>query len=156
MSKEFKLDIFKLLEQLNRRDVSIWTQLTDDEKKGFAALVVERWMAGTSDKQQIFMINEIVNKHVFELADHPELLMKLLAVANSGQRQRYQWMGMKAGKKTKRAHSVRAITETYRCTEREAQDYVQLLSAEDIMSYAEKLGWQLDEIKLLKNELKSS
>jgi hypothetical protein len=154
VAKEFKLDIFELLDQLNRRDLTIWSKLTEEQRKAFAPLVVERWMAGTSDKRQVVMINELVNPFVFELADHPELLMKLLSVANSGGRQRYQWMPMKAGKKTKLEHSVRAITEALSCTKSEAQEYTQLLDAEDIMTYAERMGWQKEELAKLKAELK--
>jgi hypothetical protein len=154
VSKEYKLDIFELLDSLNKKDLKIWDRLTPEQRKAFAPIVVERWMAGTQDKAQIVLINELVNSFVFELADHPQLLMQLLAVANRGERRRYQWIGMKASKKSKHELTIKVIRESTDCTVQDANEYMSLLSAEDIIESAEKLGWQKEELAALKKELK--
>ena len=47
----FKLDIFKLLSTIDSSSSNIYASLSDEERKGFAPLVVMRWMTGTSDSR---------------------------------------------------------------------------------------------------------
>src|SRR5271157_4202027 len=106
----FKLDIFDLLGKLNSpHSGDIYSKLSDEEKKGFAPLVVMRWMSGTSDKRQIMMLNEFVNPYIFALGKHPHLLMMLLQVASSKTQKRYNWLGIKSSRKD--AEAMRAVGE---------------------------------------------
>lgn len=155
MKKEYALDIFKLLGQLDSRDRAIWPKLSEAERDGVAPLVIMRWLSGTGDADQIMMLNELVNPVVFALADHKELQLQLLATANNGRRKRYHWQAsMKSARKNKLV--IKALVEYFDCSEREAALQLALVttSPELIIAWAETLGWQADELTALKKELK--
>lgn len=149
----FKLDIFDTLSKIdNPKSGNIYSKLTDDEKKGFAPLVVMRWMTGTSDERQIILINNFVNPFVFSLGQHPELLMKLMQVSSSKVSRRYQWLPVK--NKKRKVEAWRAVAEYFDMTDREVGLIVPFPSNEEVLSMAEYLGWQKEDIKKLEKELK--
>lgn len=150
----YKLDIFKLLGDINSPKAGdIYEKLSDDERKGFAPLVVMRWMSGTSDERQIILLNEFVNPYVFPLGKHPHLLMQLLQVASSKTSKRYAWLGIKS--KKKQVEAYRVIQEYFELSARETKTY-SLPPAEELLKMAEELGWQKDEISKLQKELKEN
>lgn len=151
--KTFKLDIFNLMSRLDSGEKDIWNTLTDDEKKGFSALIIMRWMSGCTDFRQIMYLNTFVNETLFTLSKHPELLMQLLSVSSSKTPKRYQWIGVKGNKKNKNELKVQVISEYYGYTNREARHALPLLTNEDILEYAGELGYQKEQIQMLKKEL---
>lgn len=152
-AKEYKLDIFDLLNKLNSKSSGdIYAKLSTEERKGFAPLVVMAWMSGTSDERQIMLLNEFVNKYVFVLGKHPHILMQLLQVASSKTPKRYQWISVKG--KAKKNQTLKVIQEYFDMSERESKLMNPQPSPEELMAMAEELGWQSDEINTLKKELK--
>jgi hypothetical protein len=151
--KEHALDIFKVLGELDRKNYNLWDKLTPEEQKGFSPLIAMRWMAGTTDQRQLVFLNEIVNMAVFNIGDHKELLMKLLAVCSSGETKRYSWINyqLKGAKKSKL--SVNLIAEHYGMSLKDAEDTLRLFLPEEIMELGEAAGLQKDELKLLKKEV---
>lgn len=148
----YKLDIFRLLSDIDSlRSGNIYEKLTEDERKGFAPLVVMRWMTGTSDERQIMLLNEFVNPNVFTLSNHPHLLMQLLQVASSKKSKRYAWLGVKSQKKN--VESVEVIKQYFGLSEREAKTY-SFPPQEELTEMAEELGWDKDKIARLKKEFK--
>ena len=146
-----KLDIFKLLRELSSGDLTIWNSLTEEEQKGFAPLVVMRWMSGTQDMAQVAALNEFANRAVFPLAKHPGLLMKVLAACSSRRTSRYQWIGLKKSSKDKLTQKV--IRDFFVCSSVEARKLL-VPPQDEIIQMAEELGWQKDEMAELKKELK--
>jgi hypothetical protein len=150
----YKLDIFDLLGKINSvKSGDIYSKLSDDEKKGFAPLIVMRWLSGTSDERQIILLNEFVNKYVFTLGKHPHLLMQLMQVASSKTSKRYQWIGVKSNKKNNNSRKV--VQEYFEMSAREVNLMNPFPCEAEIMQMADELGWQADEIKLLKQEYKA-
>ena len=152
--KTYKLDLFGLLDKLNKKNYDLWKSYNDQERKEISPLIIMRWLSGTSDKRQIIFLNEIVNQVVFQLADHKELMLKLLAIANSGSPRRYFWMAQKSSASEKRGakRAVAAIEQYFECSPKEAKEYLRLLEKEDVIEICEKLGMQKDEIQLVKKE----
>ena len=149
----FKLDIFKLLGDIeNPRAGDIYTKLTADEKKGYAPLVVMRWLSGTSDKQQIKLINEYTNPHVFALSKHPHLLLKLHQACSTKTGKRFTWLGIKGKKKG--ALAQKAVQEYYGLSTREVKLFQPFPPEEEVLQIAEELGWDKDELNKLKKEHK--
>ncbi len=80
--KKYKLDLFKeLLPALDKRDFKFYSQLSNEEKKGFAGIVALRAISGYSDANKnmceyfIGMANE-TNKHFWNPSiakNHTEL-----------------------------------------------------------------------------------
>lgn len=149
----YKLDIFRLLSDIdNPRSGDIYDKLTEDERKGFAPLVVMRWMTGTSDERQIMLLNEFANPNIFALSDHPQLLMQLLQLSSSKKSKRYAWLGVKSQKKHVECFEV--LKQYFGISEKEAKTY-SLPPQEELMQMAEELGWDKDKIAKLKKELKN-
>lgn len=95
-----KLDIFKLLSEADKKNKSYYDSLTDEERKGFAALVAMRWLSVAGDGElghyYVASVNHFVNKNFFDLSKHPKLQWLLMATASPGMgAQRHQWIGMK-------------------------------------------------------------
>jgi len=153
MAKEFALDIFHLLGQIDKKDTLFYSKLTDEQRKAYSPLVSMRWMSGTSDERQIIYLNELVNRFVFNMGDHKELLFKLQCAASSGTPRRYNWMAAKTsgGKKNK---GLDIVMQYYDYGVREGKAAMALLGSEDILLMAEELGYQKEELAKLKKELK--
>ena len=148
------LDIFTLLDQVDRKNYAIWDSLTDEQMKEFSPLVTLRWMAGCTDPVQLIFLNEIVNTTVFTLGEHKEFLLKLLTVCSNGKSKRYQWINYKLGGSKKMKKAVELVMNHYRLSPKEAEDTRKLFSDEEILALAEEQGLQKDEIKELLGELR--
>lgn len=148
----YKLNIFDFLAKLDsNKPQDHYLDLSDDEKKGMAPLIIMRWMSGTHDERQIMLLNEFVNPAVFALGRHPHLLTQLLHAASSKTPKRYYWLGVKGQKKN--TETVRVISEYYEMSQREVALMSPRPSADELLDMAGQLGWQPDEVKKLKKEI---
>jgi hypothetical protein len=147
----YRLDIFELLTKINSaRSGDIYSKLSDDERKGFAPLVVQRWLSGTTDEQQIMLLNEFANPYIFSLGKHPHLLMLLLQACSTKTNKRYQWLGIKNSKKNIEAQKV--VQEYYEMSSREVRLLNPFPNEKEVIQMAESLGYQKDEMQKLKKE----
>ena len=78
-----------------------------------------------------------------------------MSVCTSGQSRRYKWTKTASKKTSKAAACVSVIKDYFKYNTRHATDALLLLDDETILFYAEQLGRQLDEIKVIKKELKA-
>jgi hypothetical protein len=149
--KEYKLDTFKkLLPAIDRKDVAFWDSLSEEERKGFTPFTVIQWLSGTDEPAQIYYLNELVNPFIFEFAkDHPELLYDLMVICSTGKK-RYTWVKKKTSLKF--PQSVNIIKEYFGYNTVHAKDALDCLSGDDIMGFAEELGYQKEELKKVKKE----
>lgn len=149
-----KLDLFQLLDKISTKDGFYFHTLADDQLKEFQPFVIMRWLTGTFDKRQVYFLNAIVNPFVFDIGQHKELLYYLLTTCTAGKSQRYVWT--KAPSQNRKGKlTVSVLTQKYNYGKREAAEAAAILSAADIIEYAEDLGWQKEEIVKLKKELKN-
>lgn len=154
IKKKRSLDIFNLLSRISKKDQNYYDKLEDHELKEFQPFVVMRWLTGTSDARQIYFINELLNKFVFDLGSHKQLLYQLMCVASSGQSQRYQWKKPASRKGAALSLSMQVVKRYFNYSTQKASDVIGLLSNDDILSYAEQLGYQKEELTKLKAELR--
>ncbi len=163
MAKErkFKLDVFKLLAALDQRDFKFYSQLSDEERKGFAGIVAMRWLSSVSDKNRdmceyhIQMVNDGANKHFWnpEMQKHPELQYLSLAVCGIGATQRHQWI--KGPTKMKQNKVLTMLSEF--CPTASIEELEMLFNMNEIdglVEIATLMGYQPDQIKDLKKEIK--
>lgn len=99
-----KLDIFETLAALDTRQFDFLDNKPEDVRKGFAPVVVLRWMSaitpdGEISDAMLVQVNEAVNHGFFDIADHPDLQYRLLASCGFGQRFRHQWIPVAKQKK---------------------------------------------------------
>ncbi len=154
MAKKHKLDIFTVLEQISTKNLNYYDALSEEEQKAFMPLVVMRWLSGTRNARQVYFLNELVNPSVFSLHKHKKFLYYLMTLCTTGSGQRYFW-NKTLSKRSSAAPTVNAtIREFFGYNSREAADALPLLSNDDVLSYAEQLGKQPDDIRKIKKELK--
>lgn len=144
-----KLDIFKTLERIDRKDRKFWDSLTEEERKGFTPFVVIQWLTGTKDPAQIYFLNEMVNPFIFEFGKHPELLYDLMLICSTSKKC-YQWIKKK--KTVKFPKSIDVIKRYFGYSSAHSKDTLKCFSDSDIFEMAEELGYQKEELKILKKE----
>lgn len=149
-----RVDIFKLLTALSKKNQKFYEELTEEEKRTVAPLVVMRWLSGTQSARQVYFLNELVNPFVFSLYKHPELLMKLMTICTSGKFVKYKWNKPLSKKTTSSPITTKCIREYFGYNTIDALGVLPLLTNDDVLQYAEQLGYQPDEIKKIKAELK--
>ena len=147
--KKFKYDIFDILTRLSKKQ----RDFTEDEFKSMAPVVITRWMSGTNIERQIEGVNAISNRYCFSLSNHKELQIKLLTIATPGRPVGYKWPKREA-KSTKTKLAVEVVAKYYRYSLRAAKEATSMLDDETILQHAEDLGYQKDQIRDLKKELK--
>ena len=153
--KKHKFDIFDVLGKINKKNHTFFFFFPKDQQNAIAPVVLMRWMSGTTDARQIFFMNEAVNPFVFPLANHKELLIDLMTVCAPGKFQKYKWHKSLNKRTTSTPIAVSVIRDYFDYSQREAQQSLPLLSNDDVLDYAEQLGYQKEEITKLKKELKT-
>ena len=83
--------------------------------------------------------------------DHTELMAKLLACCGTKSRKRFTWVP--EGKKSSRPLAFAVVEEYFDYTIKETKEMLTVIENDDIMTYAEELGWEPAELKKLKKEL---
>lgn len=176
-----KLDIFRLLEAVDKRDLNFYSKLTDEEKKGFAPIVAMRWLSAISDWSEppkklfgnansaneyyLISTNAYVNKHLWDsnLTGHPELVYQLMAICGAGMNTNlnkkgelstnHQWIaGFKRGKTSK---FVEFIKQYYPLASSKELEYlIEINSQEQLIELVNESGLQDDEVKVLVKEIK--
>jgi len=147
-----KLNLFELLGAISEKNTGYYQNLTDEELKELQPFVIMRWLTGTSSKRQVYLLNAVVNPFVFDLGQHKQLLFYLLTLCTQ-HAQRYNWIKPPSSKRLGKL-AVTVLCDYFKYTKRQAIDAAKLLQSEDILDYAEQLGWQKEEIAKLKKELK--
>ncbi len=153
--KEYKLDVFQVLSQIDKKNTPFYDNLTEEEQKGFVPFVTMRWLTGTSSAYQVVFINELVNPFMFSLGSHKDLLYKLMTVCTTGKTQRYSWNKTVSKKTTNTPQLVSLIKQYYGYNNLEAIDALTILDKADLLDIAERLGKQKDEMVKINQELKN-
>lgn len=147
-----KLDIFELLGKIDKKDWGFLDGLSEEQRKGFAPIVVLRWLSGSGNQTHLLNVNTLVNSTVFNLYKHPDLLYKLMVAATPPGKKNYNWV--KTKKKEKATKRIDVVKRYLNVPTRQAEEYVRLYSNEDILEMSEALGDLPDFVKQLKSELK--
>ena len=104
-AKQYKLDLMSTLQAIDKRDLGFYSRLTDDERKGYAALVLMRYMSSLTDQNKsaaysVIATNDLVNVDFWTLSKHTELQHLLLCLTGLGGKQYRPWIATKKNKKT--------------------------------------------------------
>lgn len=148
-------NLFEFIGSISKRNISRIDNMTEEEQKQFHPFVLQRWLTGTSNAQQIRLINEFSNKHVFRLSTKHKLLSwYVLAASCSGQSQRYVWKKAKSKSISNRPISESVLIELYQYDSRKASSALKLLEVQDVLDLAISLGYDDDLLKEIKKEFK--
>jgi hypothetical protein len=113
-----------------------------------------RWLSGTDNKKQVFFLNALANPLIFSLYKHKRLLLKLLGICTTGSSQRYAWHKQLSKAGTAKPISTKVVCQYFGYSKRDAEDALKHLEKQDILSMAEDLGLQHEEILKLRREYK--
>jgi len=145
-----KPTIFEILSYIDKKQL---TKIEDEEfNKIFVPFITAKWLAFTTNPVQIYAINENVNPYLFSLYKHKPLLWKLMCGVTNGKSQRYTWI--KNVSESKKSQTVELLAVYLNCSKREAREHVDTYSEQDIVTIAEQMGKDKDEINKLKKEFK--
>lgn len=148
-----RVDIFELLGKIDTKQPDLFSSYTEEEQKTIAPYVIMRWLSGISSARQIIFINELVNPYVFTLGKDKDLLLKLLSICTNGRQQRYKWV-KQAKKEPSFPLATKLVKEYFGYNTKHAKDALPILTNDDMIGFAEELGYQPEDIKKLKVEMK--
>lgn len=146
------LDVFALIKAAQNKDFQFYDKLSDQQRKEFAPVVVQRWISGCDDPLQVMMVNEYVNPYVFALHKHPQLLYKLMAVA-SQKNNRCTYPKIVKNKDKSTPLAVDVIKRMLSVSTDEATSLVKTMKPQDIIDAGYDLGYDSSDIKKLTKEL---
>lgn len=154
--KAYTLDIFSVLDRINKKDYGAYKNWSEAEQKAFQPYVAMKWMFGTENTKILSRVNSRVNPYVFALGqDHKELVYMLLCAAGLGKPQRYTWVKT-AAKPAPKPMTVSVIMEFYGYSERHSRDALPLFDKDEVLDMAQWLGRETVELTKIKNEFKAS
>lgn len=109
-----KLDIFRVLNAVDRRDKSFYDSLSDEEKKAFSPYVMLRWVStveGNPVLEQWYIeeTNRMVNIDYFTLAKHPKFLWLLYSQVGSTRKVKHGYLARSTKKKSKKLSALSAL-----------------------------------------------
>ncbi len=155
MAKKYKLDLFKLLDNISRKNIGYYDTLSDEEIKEISPLVVMRWLTGSNNAYQIYMLNELVNRFVFDLGKHKKILIYLMMICSAGTASRHKYIKKKGKNVTSTPKVVEIIKEYFDYSTKDSIEVLPLISNDDIISFAGELGRQKNEITIIRKELRT-
>ena len=159
-AKKFKLDIFKTLRAIDNKDRNYYDNLTDEEKKGFAPFVLNRWLSSVDSNMPELVewwlraTDENFNMHLLNLNSaemkHPKLQWLMATACSPGMGvMKHQWVGYK--KKTGKAVNNKVkkfLMDQYPTfKEEDVLLLMTLITNKEIRAYAKELGMVDKEIK---------
>lgn len=158
--RSYKLDLMGTLEAADRGLKDYYDNLTEEERKGFAPVVLIRWLSTLSDNNSsqayaLIATNDLVNLGLFQLQkNHPELVWKLMCVAGTGKKQYHQWIpNKKHSSKTPLLDQF--IQELYPLANQDEQQILRSqVSADRWLQMAQDSGYSDKQMRDLRNEFK--
>lgn len=151
--KEYKVDIFKILNHLDRGYMDLYNHLTDEEKKNISLFMILRWLTCCSNinmnEYYCLMINEFVNKNFWQLSKEPELVLKLMAMCGCNDRVQRSYLKLNNTKEDN--NKILKIFEKIFNQSLDIEELKILLkkfdSNEKILELMKDMGFQDEEIK---------
>jgi hypothetical protein len=148
-----KLNIANEMRAFDNKDRDFYKNLTDEERKKFSNYLMIRWgssVQGSTELQQYYLLscNENLNKHFFDLAQHPELQWLSATTVSPGMGTfRHDWIKQKKreGSSNKAVKFLRQIFPEYK--EDELELLARINTTEDLKQLARKHGWDDKKIK---------
>ena len=143
-----KLDIFKVLASLDKKDYTLYDSLSDEEKKGFTAFLTNKWMAsvdGSNELQHYYLAstNHYSNKHLFDIGRHPKLQYLSLVASSPGiGKQHHTWIKAKKKETTRSKQDIkRILTDMYPLYKEEDIEVLSnFVTKQELTKYAKDSG----------------
>lgn len=151
--KKYANNIFDILAKLNKHQWKFYKYLSQPQQNGIAPLILMRWLSGTTNTIQILKLNDNVNKVVFDLHKHKQLLIQLLSSCTENKHCRYTWNKNQTSQQN--TDIIKVIKQTFQYNEQHAKQVIDMFSDDDILQMAINLGYQSKQLNDIKKQLKN-
>ena len=148
-----KLNIANEMRAFDTKDRNFYNDLTEEERKKFSNYLMIRWgssVQGSAELQQYYLLscNENLNKHFFDLSQHPELQWLSATTVSPGLGTfRHDWIKQKK-RQSNNNRAVKFLRQIYStASEDELELLAKINSIEDLKQLARKHGWDDRRIK---------
>lgn len=149
----YKLDIFKLLRNIDKGDYQYFDNLSEDEIKEIFPLILMRWMSSTNEPEPLLyylLSMESFNKNLWKIVDNKELCYNLLCSVGAGNVYNHKWI---KGPTKKSNKLYELISHHYPSLNK---DEIKLIIFKQgilgVSGLLKTFGYQSDEIKKLVKE----
>jgi hypothetical protein len=132
------LNPFDHIKNLHTKEVK-WEDLNEEDRKSFSVYIINRGLSMNPNYL------EIVNT-VQTYMDDPEMIYKFYYHSLPQKWRFYKWI---KGKKEQNKELLQKIAEYYKISQREAQDYLEVLDKDCILDILSKFGLDKKETKKL-------
>lgn len=101
MAKEYKNNIFSVLNKIDNKKYNYYEELSEDNKKEIQPYTLLRWASCVDNKDEInhelytLEMNEYVNKNFWVLSKHKNLQWKLLCSGGQNKFMKHKWIAPK-------------------------------------------------------------
>jgi hypothetical protein len=148
-----KLNIANEMRAFDTKARDFYKNLTDEERKKFSNYLMIRWgssVQGSAELQQYYLLscNENLNKHFFDLSQHPELQWLSATTVSPGMGTfRHDWIKQKKrdGSNNKTIKFLKQFYPEYK--EDELELLAKINTIEDFKELARTHGWDDKRIK---------
>jgi len=152
-----KLELNRLLAALDAKDRNFYDTLTDEELKGFSPFLAIRYASSVDhDMPEVCeyvleAANRRVNPHFLDLKGHPKLQWLLLTTTSMGLGpMRHSWIKPLGSKKTSGDRAREFLSREFPGASSDELDILMAINShEEILAYANDLGYQSDQIEKL-------
>ena len=161
--KQYKLDIKEVLGNIDRKNYSWFSNLSEEEQKAFEPFVIMQFMSAGSnnieDEYFLEMTNEVLNKGFTYTSLNKELFYRLCCVCGTGNKSFHKFIRPVKNKKSDMPNLERFFTELYESDFKKNELILLYKINKDHPKshwedYAESLDWKPDDIKNLLKEVK--
>ena len=148
-----KLNIANEMKAFDSKDRMFYRELTDEERKKFSNFLMVRWgssVQGSTELQAYYLLacNENLNKHFFDINNHPELQWLSATTVSPGMGNfRHDWIKQKKRESSsnKTVKFLRNFYPTY--SDEDLELLATINTTEDLKQLAREHGWDDKRIK---------
>lgn len=153
--KESTLGLPTELMAMDTQNMDFYKNLSDEHKKEISLWVLMRFMSSCQGmpEHHIMMVNDLVNHNFNNIAKHPELQWKCLALCGTGRKQFHPWIAPPKGVKKNKVEA--AIIEHFPLlNDDELELLLKINTQEDLEGFFKENGYDDKTIKELFKDTK--
>ena len=147
--KQYAFDMMDVLRHINFKDNAYYENMEPADSAKIPLPVVARWLSGTNRPSQLLLTNEYINRYVMSLYKHPVLIWKLMTAVAPGSAMNHGWRKKLSSQDGTSNAALAVVQRYYKCSSREAQLLLPMLTPEQLVDLAEQLGDQASDIARL-------
>lgn len=144
------ITIFQIMGIFRSKEHLWYENASDGDRKIFSPYMCLMWMGFTKKEQVLILLNDYVNRYVFSLHKHPELLWHLFCAIGDKKFEKLVYVKKENNKKFSKSREL--LSNYYGIGDREATIYLQQMTVTDVLDIAAFMGCEKEDLTSLKKE----